>query len=200
MFARKGYGGVSLRELADACNVRPFTIQNHFGSKPGLYQAVLCRWDDEVRERILARLAAQDDFPLLVEEVVDDLFDFFLAKRDWVALRARAALGEGLPKGVKTEERSWVAFIDQSLRARRIGSAQLDIGMLLITVEGMLNNHALSAAHYQELFGHDVTDARIRRRAKKHIKHVILTLLGVSTPAVPAPAKHRRRVRKETNA
>src|SRR5262249_19635066 len=32
LFARKGYRGMSLRELARACGVAPFTIQHHFGS------------------------------------------------------------------------------------------------------------------------------------------------------------------------
>jgi AcrR family transcriptional regulator len=176
LFARKGYRGMSLRELARACGVVPFTIQHHFGSKFALYQAVLMRWDAEVIERVVRALGPRRDFASVVEAVVDDLFDFFLSKRDWVALSSRAALGEGLPP-VDLEGHSWVSFIERALRAQKVGPANLDLRLLLITVEGILANHVLSAAHYRQLFGRDVTDPRIRARAKRHLRDVILALV-----------------------
>jgi len=176
LFARKGYRGMSLRELARACGVAPFTIQHHFGSKFALYQAVLMRWDAEVIERVVRALGPHRDFASVVEAVVDDLFDFFLSKRDWVALSSRAALGEGIPP-VDLEGHSWVSFIERALSAQKVGPANLDLRMLLITVEGILANHVLSAAHYRQLFGRDVTDPRIRARAKRHLRDVILALV-----------------------
>src|SRR5437879_13533578 len=41
LFARKGYRGVSLRDLGRQCGVRMFTIQHHFGSKLALYRELL---------------------------------------------------------------------------------------------------------------------------------------------------------------
>lgn len=177
LFARRGYRGVSLRELARACGVRPFTIQHHFGSKLNLYQAVLDRWDAEVLARLSRILAEQRQFASAVECVVDELFEFFLAKRDWVAVTARAALGEGLPKGSSLQDRSWVRFMDATMRERRFGALKLDLGLLLITVEGILNHHVLSKAHYRHLYGKDVTDPRLKTRTKQHLKTVILALL-----------------------
>lgn len=185
LFARKGYRGMSLRELARACGVAPFTIQHHFGSKFGLYQAVLMRWDAEVIERVVRALGPRRDFAEVVEAVVDDLFDFFLSKRDWVALTSRAALGEGLPR-VELEDRSWVSFIERTMHAQKVGPAHLDLRLLLITIEGILANHVLSAAHYRQLFGRDVTDPRVRARAKRHLRDVILALVGTG-PEVPQP-------------
>jgi len=194
LFARKGFRGVSVRELASASGVRPFTLQHHFGSKLGLYQTVLCRWDEELGNRISVRLSGDAAFPDLVEEVMDDLFDFFLAKRDWVAVTARATLGEGIGEDIALEDRSWIEFMGRGLRARGMeGAAGLDLRLLLITVEGILNNHVLAEAHYRHLFGKDVTDARLRARTKRHLRDVLLALLG--------GAAHRagpgRRVRKK---
>jgi AcrR family transcriptional regulator len=177
LFARRGYRGVSLRELSRACGVRPFTIQHHFGSKPGLYQAVLSRWDEEILKRVSAIVTSRGDFAATVELVVEELFDFFLEKRGWVALTVRAALGEGLAKGVSLKEQSWVQFIDESLSGRQIGALQHDLGLLLITVEGILHHHILSTAHYKRLFGKDLTDPRIRERTKRHLQQVILALV-----------------------
>jgi AcrR family transcriptional regulator len=177
LFARKGYRAVTLRELAKAASVRPFTIQHHFGSKLGLYEAVLNRWDGEVLAR-LSRIAAQGgDLPTLAEAIVDELFEFFLSKRDWVAISARAALGEGLPRRVSLREQSWIGFIDETLRERRLGALKLDLGLLLITVEGILHHHVLSDAHYRELYGRSVTDARLKLRTKQHLRQVILALV-----------------------
>ena len=178
LFARRGYRGVSLRELSRACGVRPFTIQHHFGSKPGLYQAVLSRWDEEILKRVAgAALVTRGDLAATVEKVVDELFDFFLEKRGWVALSVRAALGEGLAKGVSLQEQSWVQFMEGSLADQRLGAAEYDLGLLLITVEGILYHHILSTTHYRKLFGRDLSDAHIRARTKQHLQKVILALV-----------------------
>jgi AcrR family transcriptional regulator len=178
LFSRRGYRGVSVRELSRACGVRPFTIQHHFGSKPGLYQAVLSRWDEEILKRVSAAVAAsRGDLAATVEKVVEELFDFFLEKRGWVTLSVRAALGEGLAKGVSLQEQSWVQFIDQSLADQKLGTTKYDLGLLLITVEGILHHHILSTAHYKKLFGRDLSDPRIRERTKQHLQSVILALV-----------------------
>ena len=178
LFSRRGYRGVSVRELSRACGVRPFTIQHHFGSKPGLYQAVLSRWDQEILKRVgTAVLASRGDLAGTVEKVVDELFDFFLEKRSWVALSVRATLGEGLAKGVSLQEHSWVQFIDRSLESQKLGATKYDLGLLLITVEGILHHHILSTAHYKKLFGRDLTDPRVRERTKQHLQSVILALV-----------------------
>lgn len=177
-FARRGFRGATVREIAASCGVRPFTVQHHFGSKVGLYQAVLNRWDDELLARLGAVVGGHTHFADLVEAVVDELFDFFLERRDWVALTARAALGEGLPAGVTLRDRSWLQFMEGAMRERRLGALKLDPGLLLITVEGLLHNHVLAREHYRQLYGRDVTDPRLRARAQHHVKEVILAVVG----------------------
>jgi AcrR family transcriptional regulator len=157
--------------------VRPFTVQHHFGSKLGLYQAMLKRWDAEVLARLSHIVAAGGGLTTVVEGVVDALFEFFLERRDWVAASARATLGEGLPKRVSLREQSWIRFIESTLRDQGLGTLKLDLGLLLITVEGILHHHVLSETHYRQLFGKDLTDARLRRRTQQHLKQVILALV-----------------------
>ncbi len=179
-FARRGYRAASLREIAAASGVRPFTIQHHFGSKLGLYQAVLNRWDEELRALLLGALAGRSDLGDAIENVVDVLFDFFLARRDWVAISARAVLGDGVPRGVALGDRSWLQFIDRTTHERRFGALKLDLGLLLISVEGILYNHVLARAHYRQLYGKDVTDPQIKSRTKQHLKTVIFALVDGS--------------------
>jgi len=95
LFARLGIGGVSLREIARAAGVHHRTIQHHYGAKEQLYQTVLCRWDYRVQELLLAAIGEHSNLESAVEMVLDQLFDFMLEKRDWVALTARAAASAG---------------------------------------------------------------------------------------------------------
>jgi len=85
-----------------------FTIQHHFGSKLALYREILRMRDREVEALVRRVLAEERSVSALVGRVVDELFDFFLAHRDAVALRARAVLGEGLPRRGTLGDESWV--------------------------------------------------------------------------------------------
>jgi AcrR family transcriptional regulator len=196
LFARKGYRGVSLRSVAAASGVRPFTVQHHFGSKLRLYQQVLCRWDEALMKRVGERLGDAREPAAMLEQVLGELFDFFLSRRDWVALNARAVLGEGLPRGVSLADRRWLRFLEDTLPPRE-GAGGLDLRLLLITFEGILNHHVVAAAHYRHLFGCDVTEPRLRARTQRHLKQVFLALLSepVASGAVRPPPERRRRVR-----
>jgi AcrR family transcriptional regulator len=179
LFARKGYGATSLRELASAAGVRLFTLQHHFGSKQALYAEMMRCWEREVRELLAPLLAERGDPAALVERVVDALFDFFLANRARVTISARAALGEGAPRRL-VGDRGWVRLVGASLAEHRLSAAGLELGLLLITIEGVLHNHVLAAPHYRRLYGRSVSDAAVAARVKRHLTEVILRLVGGS--------------------
>lgn len=48
IFARYGYGGGSLRQIADDVGVTPAALARHFENKYGLLQAVLVHWEEDV--------------------------------------------------------------------------------------------------------------------------------------------------------
>jgi len=178
LFARRGFGGVSLRELAAECDVQHRTIQHHFGSKMGLYQAVLGRWDSELESRLTEAIDGLTELADVIDCVVEELFEFLLLKREWVTLTARASMGEELPEGVDLNDQSWFRFIDSSLKRLKLGGLKVDVGLLLISVEGMLNNHILARSHYVALYGKDVTDPKLKRRTVEHLKTVLRAVLA----------------------
>jgi AcrR family transcriptional regulator len=47
IFARYGYGGGSLRQIADDVGVTPAALARHFENKYGLLQAVLVHWEED---------------------------------------------------------------------------------------------------------------------------------------------------------
>ncbi len=177
LFARHGYRGTSMRAIAARSRVHMFTIQHHFGSKLGLYEAIVRRWDQEVEQLVSDTLRrAQPDE--LAERVVDALFDFFLGNRTRVALSARCFLGEGLPKRATLGTRRWMRFLAAAIERHRL-QPETDPRLLLMTAEGMLHHHVLAAADYCQLFGRDVTEPQLRAQTKRHLARVIRALVGV---------------------
>ncbi len=177
LFARMGFGGVSLREIASASGVRHRTIQHHYGTKEELYQTVLCRWDHRVQELLLAAIGEDSNLESAFQLVVDQLFEFMLEKRDWVVLTARAATSSGNhggpPGRMRLKQDGWIRFMDETLRDHTFGRSELDLGLLMITVEGILNSHILAQKHYQDLYGKDLDDPALRARTKEHVKKVL---------------------------
>lgn len=72
-FARHGYAGTSLREIASRAGVNPALVQYYFGSKEGLFTAIFIRRGQELahaRMEKLDELEGRTDRPPGVEEIV----------------------------------------------------------------------------------------------------------------------------------
>jgi AcrR family transcriptional regulator len=177
LFSRLGFGGVSMREIARATGVHHHTIQHHYGSKEELYEMVLNRWDEQVEQLLINAIGKEQNLEEIIRVVVDQLFDFMLDKRDWVALTARAAIGADQPKRVQLKQHSWVQFMDNTLRDHKLGALGLDLGLLMITVEGILNSHILAEKHYRDLYGKNLDNMELRAKTKAHLQKVLSALV-----------------------
>jgi AcrR family transcriptional regulator len=177
LFSRLGFGGVSMREIARAAGVHHHTIQHHYGSKEELYEMVLNRWDEQVEQLLINAIGKEQNLEEIIRVVVDQLFDFMLDKRDWVALTARAAIGADQPKRVQLKQHSWVQFMDNTMRDYKLGALGLDLGLLMITVEGMLNSHILAEKHYRDLYGKNLDNMELRAKTKEHLQKVLSALV-----------------------
>ena len=71
-FAKSGYAGTSLREIADKAGVNQALLHHYFGSKDGLFKAIFLRRGQELsRERLeLLDLLEQRPTPPTLEEIV----------------------------------------------------------------------------------------------------------------------------------
>jgi AcrR family transcriptional regulator len=61
LFAKQGYDAVSIREVAEAARVNPAMIHYYFGSKQGLYEAMLATALAPLIERLGQVLSGADD-------------------------------------------------------------------------------------------------------------------------------------------
>jgi len=61
LFAQQGYDAISIRKVAEAAQVNPAMIHYYFGSKEGLYEAMLADTFTPLMERLSTVLASPDD-------------------------------------------------------------------------------------------------------------------------------------------
>ena len=97
-FARLGFEGTSLQEIAEAAGVARSTPAYFFRSKQDLYDAVLARAVARGQEAMARAYAKGDDqrsVDATVQSYVDALMDFLGHDQNFVRLIQREALGDG---------------------------------------------------------------------------------------------------------
>ena len=94
LFAQQGYHAVSTRQVADAAQVNPAMIHYYFGSKEGLYEAMLADTFAPLMERLDTVLASTDEAGAL-----RDFFKLYmhtLGSNPWMpSLMLREVVAEG---------------------------------------------------------------------------------------------------------
>ncbi len=92
LFSERGFDGVSTRKIAGAVGATLPSIAHHFGSKAGLYQAVLQGIADEMSEKLAS--AAAQAMAVLADAAADrnqqlDALLHLLTNHAWVILYSR---------------------------------------------------------------------------------------------------------------
>lgn len=162
-FARSGYAGTSMEDLAAAAGVTKLILYRHFDSKEELYRAVLQRVSDRLAEEFLARVTraerrgigvrslltvARDDpdgFGLLFRHAVREpqFADYAWEHRERAVVAARHLLAPRLRDTVLLE---WAAqtvvsyLVGAVLHWLEHGSAERDEEFVVRATDGL---HAL---------------------------------------------------------
>lgn len=182
LFARRGYAGVGLRELADLVGLGKSSLFHHFESKPQLYAAVSAR--------ILARIAALVDRSLAaggspmerLERVVDDLLDLLAAQPNDARILLRSLFEDDELAGETEEEREGRASTERIMSSI---SALLREGMesgqfrsvhvpgLLLSLIGQTVFPFASGEFGQEILGKDPFDPSEVKRRKRETRDLL---------------------------
>lgn len=76
LFSEKGFNGVSIRNLADACGLSGPLILHHFKSKDGIYDAVRLALIEKYIPLFENPADEEADLPVFIEKVVRAAFEF----------------------------------------------------------------------------------------------------------------------------
>ncbi|NGM22523.1 TetR/AcrR family transcriptional regulator [Roseomonas stagni] len=183
-FAEKGFAGARTEAIVRAAGVNPNLLYHYFGSKDGLFVAVMEEVYGDVRSHHgdleLDALAPEEAIRRLTEAT----FDLFVASDDVIRLLSTENIHHA--EHIRGSDRiahlydPLLAIIERQLaRGRELGvfRAEVDAQELFITITGLSyfylsNRHTLSVILRTDL------NARARReRRRRHIVDVVLTYL-----------------------
>jgi len=103
-FARKGYDGTRLRDVALAVGVHHALLHHYFKDKEGLFRAVLERAVEDVSNRAAELLRNARDLRELTANFVSTLVDFLVQNEHLPLILHFASLDEGSPAFSVSEE------------------------------------------------------------------------------------------------
>jgi AcrR family transcriptional regulator len=94
LFARRGYAGTSLEDVASASHVTRGAVYHHFASKQALFEAVLDAQEERATAEVMAAATAEDPWDaamLALDAFLDQCCDPTYGRLVW--LEGPAALG-----------------------------------------------------------------------------------------------------------
>lgn len=165
LFAAKGFGGVSVREICKLADTSINMIHHHFGNKQGLLDAIVLRFGESVYTvpmRLMATPArSADDLTARIELLFETTLEACLAERDvlMVVLREQFELPP-----ISAFQKMLVAFLEEAKRDGLVREA-LDSSMISGAMLDRIINQAQFAPWIKLTSGYDIaTDCEYRQR------------------------------------
>jgi AcrR family transcriptional regulator len=195
LFARAGYRGVGLREIAAQVGIRAPSLFKHFPSKDALYNAVLISIFDRLVE-VAKRLEGDGSFEARLESFIGGYVDLVANDPNVVPLLFRELMerSEAMHPDTRHLAADIYRRIDAFLQAgQRAGAFRpVDRFRFQIAISGAILYHGLAAKPYQvALLDRVIPDRAAWKRTVLDIARGTL-LANHATPSRQVAARPRR--------
>jgi len=194
LFARRGYAGVGLREVAERVGLGKSSLFHHFRSKGELYLSVLQRVFERIDERVRPSLAAPGTPAERLERCVDVLIDALAEHPSTARLLLRglfedddlpADAGAALEQAQRALERVLGRLLGLLREGVETGAFRpASPSQVLQTLIGAVVYHFASGEFGEELTGGPLFARDAVRRRKDEVKQMLRRGLAPD----PAPA------------
>ncbi len=199
LYARRGFAGVGMREVADAAGLGKSSLFHHFRSKVQLYLAVLERVLGRIEERLLPILALQVGAAEKLDRWIDALIDELAEQPATARMLLRALFEEeefetgNWPEG-QAVDRRLAAVLEGITRMIAIGMRNGELRAasaphVVQTLIGATIFHFASGEIGEGLLGGPLLSAeavRVRKEETKTFFHY-----GLATRPVPSAEGER---------
>jgi len=182
LFARRGFAGTGLAEVAEHVGLGKSSLFHHFRSKAELYAAVVARILGVIEERLMRALAAGGTAVDRLDRWIDVLVDLLAAHRTYARILLRSLFEDDELTGELPEEREANEIIRRIVAA---GAALLkegidsgairpvSVGHTIQTLIGATVYHFASGDFGDEIIGRPVFSASEVRRRRDELKALI---------------------------
>jgi AcrR family transcriptional regulator len=121
-FAREGYDGARLEDIAREAGIRRSSLLHHFESKEALYLAVVESAFHALERSMMLSVTGKGSFEARLKRVVDAMLGFEREHRALLGVLMRGLLDQN-ESGVRLVERSFVPLVDRVEAFVRAGTA-----------------------------------------------------------------------------
>jgi AcrR family transcriptional regulator len=182
LFAKRGYAGIGLREVAEVVGLGKSSLFHHFDGKPRLYAAVAARILTRIEERLIRTLAAGGGPIARLERWLDELIDVLAANPTYARLLLRSLFEDDDLSGDMPEEleahraiermmASVGALLREGMSAGLLRAA--NVQHLLLTLVGVTVFPFASCDFGAEIVGKDIFDPAEVRRRKRELRDLL---------------------------
>lgn len=177
-FADKGLAGSSVRDIARQARLRVSSLYHYFPSKEALYGEVQDRWTADIRQLVMSILSRGLDLRESSREMIGQLFDYFVAHRNFARLSFRMNL-EGAYDF--NEGSRWLGLAEGFLKPAELSGTvrQVDPVLFMVTIDALAHWHVVNDGLYRSVMGKGLEDPEVARRTKEHLIQVALRTLGL---------------------
>jgi TetR/AcrR family transcriptional regulator len=180
LFARRGYSGVGVREVAEAAGLSKSSLFHHFRSKVQLYESVLARVLARIEERLAPALAVNERLTERLDRWIDALIDALAEHPTTARLLLRALFeDDDLPAEPSREGeaiQTTLGRIIQGVTGVLAEGVQQGVfravsgAHTVQTVIGATVYHFASGEFGEELIGDSLVSSEAVRRRKNEVK------------------------------
>jgi AcrR family transcriptional regulator len=182
LFARRGFAGIGLAEVAEQVGLSKSSLFHHFSSKAQLYAAVMARILDRIEAELMRSLAEGGGPLRRLERWLDVVIDVLAAHPTYARLLLRSLFEDDELTGALPEEQAVNATLERIVgaahRLLREGITQgvfrpVNVPHMVQSVIGLTVFHFASGEFGEEIIGRPLFSASEVRRRKQEVKALI---------------------------
>lgn len=188
LFAKKGYEGTSIRDIAESASVNLAMVNYYFGSKEKLFENIV-QYKSSVTRGVLdeilnnANLSSIEKIDSIVDSYVERLFTHRYFHRliyQELLINQRDELQDSIVKSLFPNTLIVKNIIESGIKKNEF--KKVDVELTISTLIGTINQVLLSRKFCNKLLNKDddyvpYDDIRFRKRVKNHLKQLMHTHL-----------------------
>ena len=189
LFALKGFGGTSVRDISEEAGINVAMISYYFGSKEKLMEALFEVKIGRVQMRVEALLKDQHLTPIQkVNTLIDEHIERVMSSQQFYRIMICEQVSNSNPailakvKQLKVKNAELTAELIKEGQKSGDFKKKVDVALMLNTMIGTVWQTIISKEHYRE-FTHTETltdeeyEIQLKKRLSNHIKTVFKAIL-----------------------